>query len=83
MSNEFDFIIHYVFLGSDHQTFSMTLPPRLRDYYDKVVTPASGGNIRFTDVSSFKIEFDLPLENYINDLFFHVIYQVHPVAVLD
>ena len=22
----------------------MTLPPRLRDYYDKVVTPASGGN---------------------------------------
>ena len=34
----------YIFTGSDHQTFSMTLPPRLRDYYDKVVTPASGGN---------------------------------------
>ena len=65
----------------------MTLPPRLRDYYDKVVTPASGGNIRFAGVSSFMIaiiyNFDLPLENYINDLFFHVIYQVHPVAVLD
>ena len=36
--------------GSDHQTFSMTLPYKLRAYYDKVVTPASqagqaqGGN---------------------------------------
>ena len=27
--------------GSDHQTFSMTLPYKLRAYYDKVVTPAS------------------------------------------
>ena len=28
--------------GSDHQTFSMTLPTKLRNYYDKVVTPATG-----------------------------------------
>merc|ERR1712013_301232 len=30
--------------GSDHQTFSMTLPHKLRSYYDKVVTPASQAN---------------------------------------
>ena len=30
--------------GSDHQTFSMTLPHKLRAYYDKVVTPASQAN---------------------------------------
>ena len=28
--------------GSDHQTFSMSLPTKLRNYYDKVVTPATG-----------------------------------------
>ena len=56
MSKGFDSIIGNIFLGSDHQTFSMTLPPRLRDYYDKVVTPASGGNIRFTDAPSFMID---------------------------
>ena len=27
--------------GSDHQTFSVTLPHKLRAYYDKVVLPAS------------------------------------------
>ena len=32
-------------LGSDHQTFSMSLPTRLRDYYDKVVTPAADSGI--------------------------------------
>ena len=35
-------------LGSDHQTFSMSLPTRLRDYYDKVVTPAADSGIHET-----------------------------------
>ena len=35
-------------LGSDHQTFSMSLPTRLRDYYDKVVTPAADSGIQET-----------------------------------
>ena len=41
-------LIVYFFLGSDHQTFSMSLPSRLRDYYDKVVTPAAAGKFIFS-----------------------------------
>ena len=31
--------------GSDHQTFSMLLPYKLRAYYDKVVTQAAAGQL--------------------------------------
>ena len=30
--------------GTDEQTFSMALPAKLRNYYDKVVTPATSMN---------------------------------------
>ena len=43
----------------------MTLPPRLRDYYDKVVTPASGGNtvIRIEIFILFKSFYCIKFEN--------------------
>ena len=31
--------------GTDHQTYSMSLPTKLRNYYDKVVTPATSSGV--------------------------------------
>ncbi len=42
--------------GSDQQTFIMSLPSRLRGFYDKIISPAIGSTGRTQSLSSANVK---------------------------